>query len=127
LWYNEFTLVQRCQTPGKPPLFLEAEHSGKGGLHREDKMSINFTNKKPEDFGVVDKPQSDLEKFIDLYKSVGIELEVKKSEPPDEGVQMITIEVNEYNMSKSITGYNGFYTNIYFDESGKFIQQGIWE
>ena len=93
-------------------------------------MSINFTDKKPGDFGVVDKPQSDLEKFIELYRSVGIELEpVVNERNKENGYQYLEIRHSDYDgepMPKT-TGYNGFYTHIYFDESGQFIQQGIWE
>ena len=86
-------------------------------------MSINFTDKKPGDFGVVDKPQSDLEKFIDLYRSVGIELEPVVSDKYDAqyGYQHI-------DLSNGLPSVNGMAASeIYFDESGKFIQQGIWE
>jgi hypothetical protein len=74
---------------------------------------------KPEDFGVVDKPQSDLEKFIELYKSVGIELEPIVNERDNTKCLNVvtTPKLSEHKSS----------THICFDMNGKFIQQGIWE
>lgn len=67
---------------------------------------------------------TDLEKFIELYKSVGIELEPvvsDKYDAEDYGYQYIHLS----NMLSKVCG--GSASDIYFDESGKFIQQGIWE
>ena len=95
-------------------------------------MSINFTDKKPGDFGIVDAPQSDLQKFIDLYHSVGIELEaVVNEEDVENGYQYLGLNYRTYECvlttEKMIGECSGFHTNIYFDRDGKFIQQGIWE
>lgn len=78
-----------------------------------------------------DKPQSDLEKFIELYRSVGIELEpVVNEQKKGYGYQYLKLIYDNYvdaSSTKKTVGYGGFYTCLYFDESGKFIQQGIWE
>jgi hypothetical protein len=73
--------------------------------------------------------QSDLEKFIELYRSVGMKLKPFVNEQNKEnGYQYLQIiaDWDDEETGKTI-GYNGFYTRLYFDESGKFIQQGIWE
>jgi hypothetical protein len=83
-------------------------------------MSINFTDKKPGDFGVVDKPQSDLEKFIDLYRSVGIELEPVVCEDKSYGYQYLRVEYD------SCEDHEPDHTRIIFDDDGKFIRQATW-
>jgi hypothetical protein len=86
-------------------------------------------DKKIRDFVMNFDPPTDLEKFIELYKSVGIELKPVVNEMDvKNGYQYLEISNDEYGtVTEKTTGYNGFYTRIYFDESGKFIQQGIWE
>jgi hypothetical protein len=65
--------------------------------------------------------KSDLEKFIDLYRSVGIELEpvVCRNNFVKYGSKMIKLKHTK------IIGNSDSW--IFFDKSGKFIQQGIWE
>lgn len=75
------------------------------------------------------KSQSDLEKFIDLYKSVGIEVGRginREKHEQEHGYQYIDIvlPVFEWALPKGTVIHRYV---IYFDESGKFIQQGIWE
>ncbi|MGI0106737.1 hypothetical protein [Salinimicrobium sp. WS361] len=65
------------------------------------------------------REMTDLEKFLDLYKSVGVEPEV---EAHGAGTTL-----NLDNCLEGIDGYHGFYTKIYFDQNGKFLSQGIWE
>jgi hypothetical protein len=67
------------------------------------------------------RPKTDLERFVELYRSFGIELTPKKT---DKGITSITIEAQS---DTKITGYYGFVTQIDFDADGKFISQGVWE
>ena len=74
---------------------------------------------------------NDLEKFIELYSSIGIPIEVSeflpKDQEPNENLQaksFIKLEALEH---PKLIGYISFYTKIFFDEKGKFISQGIWE
>ncbi|WP_416440472.1 hypothetical protein ACH3O9_11330 [Leeuwenhoekiella sp. A16] len=60
---------------------------------------------------------NDLEKFIALYKSFGISLEVEKN---DKGC-FVSLEVDDDN--PKLTGYHGFYSKVYFDINGKFEAQ----
>lgn len=74
------------------------------------------------------KSTNDLEKFIQLYKSVGIDLSQKKN---SEGNIYLTLGYNEddpmENTSNKFGGYSGFYSIIIFDENGKFIKQEFFE
>lgn len=72
---------------------------------------------------------SDLDKFIELYASVGIELrpEVVNREDgilPNARMKLVLVE---HTTDPRVIGYNQFITEIYFDEAGKFVGQGIWE
>jgi len=63
---------------------------------------------------------TDLEKFVELYKSFGIELEVKT-----EGTHYtIMMEAND---DPKLEGYSTFYSDVTFDIDGKFLYQGFWE
>jgi hypothetical protein len=77
------------------------------------------------------KEKTDLEKFIELYKSVGIELKPSNKsnsgdssadEYPDSVYLSLVEGINE-----KIHGYTLFYTELEFTKEGKFIRQGIWE
>lgn len=82
---------------------------------------------------------TDLEKFIDLYKSLGIELEAKPSEDcspeyidEEEDVFCLELGYTFNNRDKKVddrllNGYGGFYSTIHFDANGKFIKQSFWE
>lgn len=74
---------------------------------------------------------TDLERFIRLYRSVGLDLVPHESDMPQCGTQSLTIKKADYHESTEenplIVGYRGFETEIYFDEKGKFTCQGIWE
>jgi len=63
---------------------------------------------------------TDLQRFIELYKAIGIELEVQSDKF---GNDIYILECDH----EKITGHVGFYTNIKFDVDGKFIEQGFWE
>jgi hypothetical protein len=65
--------------------------------------------------------KTDLERFVELYRSVGIEVKPTKT---DKGITSIVLEANS---DPKITGYHGFATQLDFDADGKFISQGVWE
>jgi hypothetical protein len=64
---------------------------------------------------------SDLEKFIELYKSLGIELKPTQSRNKE-----ITLHLEEGEHEK-FQGYSNFYSDIVFDKNGKFLYQGFYE
>ena len=67
---------------------------------------------------------TDLEKFIELYKSIGITVE---QEVRDDN---IVLSISSWALGKEqerLEGYSGFYTDIIFSKEGKFIKQGFWE
>lgn len=64
---------------------------------------------------------SDLEKFMELYKSVGIDTSVIV----EEGYQKIRLTVERGKIK--IDGYWGFSSDLCFDELGKFVKQDIYE
>ena len=64
---------------------------------------------------------TDLERFVSLYHSVGIELLV---EDYAEDILALHLYVGE---SEKAVGYRGFGTDILFDKTGKFIRQEFWE
>ena len=75
---------------------------------------------------------TDLERFIELYRSIGIECYIYEDEE-----KWRTKEIklgaamypsgDEFQSHPLIEGYGGFYTSIVFDKDGKFISQGFWE
>lgn len=69
------------------------------------------------------KMKSDYQKFIELYKSFGIEL---KSEPSLDGDGAHMVKLKEGSHPKLI-GFNNFFSRVWFDHNGKFIEQGFWE
>ena len=68
---------------------------------------------------------TDLEKFIDTYKQLGID--VKTYEKNDK----IMIDLNGYDedstKSDKFDGYSGFCSDLEFTKDGKFLRQGFWE
>ncbi len=64
--------------------------------------------------------KTDLEKFVELYTSIGIPVAVERNETG----QWIELRADEL---PHIKGYNGFFTRIEFDANGKFLEQGVWE
>lgn len=79
------------------------------------------------------KQKTDLDRFIDLYRSFGIECKVINW-GAEKAIQLsdhrfTTGKSNLFHDQKNITPsdkFNGL-TIIYFDTSGKFIKQGFWE
>ena len=65
---------------------------------------------------------TDLEKFLELYRSVGIEPEINEVK----NGTLLRLEA-ESSRNSPFVGYMGFYTQITFDQNGKFQNQGIWE
>lgn len=72
---------------------------------------------------------TDLEKFVELYKSVGIDVKVNEKKIFEQFVIELTDtwEIEDMTKNDKIYGHNGLYTEIIFDKNGKFINQGIWE
>ncbi len=70
---------------------------------------------------------SDLEKFVMLYKSWGIDLLVGIEETEEGTFQGIYSVVIEAHTHARLEGYGGFFTKLTFDEHGRFEKQGIWE
>ena len=76
------------------------------------------------------KDKTDLDKFIELYKSFGIRCVVE--EGSDYNVINLTADeydeiwsdINSY--SNKFTGMLGIITSIYFTKEGKFIEQSFW-
>lgn len=76
---------------------------------------------------------TDMERFIELYKSFGIELKAEKNkkwisirEGTYEDAPGYTISIEEGDHPK-LGGYAGFGTVIEFTEDGKFLKQDFWE
>jgi len=67
---------------------------------------------------------TDLEKFIALYKSVGINLKPQRADRGGLNIVELILVVNE---TEKTSGDNGCETYIVFDENGKFIGQSIYE
>lgn len=63
---------------------------------------------------------SNLSKFTELYKSIGIDLDPVKT---DDGFE-VTLEANTH---EKLIGYEGFCTIIKFDKNGRFVWQGFFE
>ena len=73
---------------------------------------------------------TDLEKFVDLYKSFGVECKINQDENTDR-LYIVFGESNyddgEFTLSDKFKGYCGFYTQIWFTQDGNFLEQGFWE
>jgi hypothetical protein len=72
---------------------------------------------------------SDLDRFIELYRSFGIECVVNaKGEN-----KVIYLCESDYTfdeqatLSDKLKGYNDFFSKVIFDGNGKFIEQGFYE
>ncbi len=64
---------------------------------------------------------SDLEKFVELYKSVGIEVEV---EDIGDGWKEFVLEAAAH---EKLGGYGGFFTIIIFGKNGEFLSQSFYD
>lgn len=72
-----------------------------------------------------------LEKFIALYGEVGIGLVAEKRTPSypinAEDREYLILTIDDGAPNSKTTGRGGFFTELYFDDAGNFIEQGIWE
>ena len=71
---------------------------------------------------------TDLQKFIDLYASFGIDLK----EFEESGFIKIRLDqkysdVKEGSKSIKFVGYGSSFSTIIFSKKGKFLRQGFWE
>ena len=69
---------------------------------------------------------SDLDRFIELYKDLGINLVVHdcSDRRHPEAVFGINLSADD---GETFEGYWGFFSEIGFDRDGKFVFQGFWE
>lgn len=68
---------------------------------------------------------SDMDRFIELYKSVGIELEPTQNIFNNFCGATYALQLEEGRTQK-ISGYTCFLTVLYFDAYGRFIEQAVW-
>lgn len=66
---------------------------------------------------------SDLDRFVALYKSFGIEL--KPEAKTEYGKEIIVVELRADD--PKFDGYTGFYSDVEFDKGGTFVRQGFGE
>lgn len=67
---------------------------------------------------------TDLDKFLRLYKSIGINLDLDVKSDKEKPQIVLKLEQGEHD---KFGGYYGFCSEIVFDKNGKFIQQNFWE
>ena len=65
---------------------------------------------------------TDLERFKELYASVGIPLQEQLSYKSDRWELLLEAKTHD-----KLMGYSGFYTQIDFTLNGQFIEQSVWE
>jgi hypothetical protein len=64
--------------------------------------------------------KTDLERFKELYASVGVDVSERRY-----GAELVlTLTEGDYEF---FGGYNGFGTDIRFNQEGKFLGQNFWE
>ena len=109
---NTDELIQELES-GPWPTFIE---SLKGEVNKKSDMETMKT---------------DLEKFIELYKSFGINCVVEETSEYD----IITLTADEYDeilsdvntYSDKFSGNSNIVSQIYFDKNGKFTEQSFWK
>ena len=73
--------------------------------------------------------KSDLDRFIELYRSFGIDCVVNEKNE----IKIIYLCESDYTFNEQATlsdklkGYNDFFSKVVFDSNGKFIEQGFYE
>lgn len=72
------------------------------------------------------KQKTDLQKFVELYKSIGAKCKPVKDENGGYVIILDAYSGNRFNKDK-FDGYAFFYTRIRFDCYGKFITQSFLE
>ncbi len=65
---------------------------------------------------------NDLDKFIELYESIGIKLI-----PEEVNKDIIRLTITQNLDWDRIGGYSSFFSTIDFDSTGKFKEQNFWE
>ena len=84
---------------------------------------------------------TDIERFLELYKSLGIELKVYSKETYKNwngtevsdalvvylGSTWALVPRGEVIDTRKFQGYGGFYSDVVFAKDGKFVCQGFWE
>ena len=90
-------------------------------VYIDDEAGQWETQEYKEKINNMKEDKTDLQRFIALYKSVGIELE-----PEDfkDGSSSLVLEAGAH---EKIDGYICFFTSIDFDKDGKFIEQRVYE
>jgi hypothetical protein len=91
-------------------------------LPTENFIKANPLIQKPE------RKKSDLNKFLELYKSFGIELKAEPRRTWQEETRKYEIELAvELRDGFGFDGHSGFYSMVHFTTQGKFIKQYFWE
>ena len=70
---------------------------------------------------------TDLDKFVELYRSLGIDVKVNATETGKDITLSESGGYDDMTTSDLFCGYSGFYTVIRFDNNGKFTKQGFYE
>lgn len=73
------------------------------------------------------KMKTDLERFVELYKSFGIECVVNGDEY---GMKFISLHGSLFNVateSSRLIGYSGLFSEVVFYSDGSFNKQGFWK
>lgn len=86
-------------------------------------QKVNGNNLRKWEVQRMPSQKSDMERFIELYKSFGINLTATKFNKLD---NYYTVVLNEY-VSEKFGGYGGFGSCVNFDRDGKFINQEFYE
>ena len=100
------------------------------GEKLKGEQDMNSEDKAPEYKGISDllSYDNDLSAFHKLYKRFNIDLIINVNE---KGYWIIIGETGCYEdgciHSYKFEGYSCFFSSIYFDKNGKFINQGFWE
>ncbi len=84
----------------------------------------------------MENEKTDLQRFVELYKSFGIECKVNQVDVPHQYSHMATkdqyIVLTDGRSDHEVTSdgrFNGYgmFSDIVFDANGKFKSQGFWE
>lgn len=109
-----------------PNPFEWSKHLEETGIVKTEEMSN-------EEF-YSNETKTELDKFKELYASLGTVLLVERCKVSDsENELIVTLSHDKgysqdaYTQSDKFEGYMGFHSTIDFTEEGKFIRQGFWE
>lgn len=70
--------------------------------------------------------KTDLERFIELYRSFGIECKVFKNYAGEYQITLSRLKENSVTYSDKFLGMYDCYSAIIFDTEGKFLRQGFY-